>query len=458
MHYLIVIVVAFALSMMGCEGKTGPAGPSGQQGAAGAQGPQGPAGSTGPQGPAGPQGPEGAQGPKGDQGDTGPAGPAGAAGPAGPAGPAGAAGPQGPEGPPGAGIDTGEVIGSGVLSAIHHIKLVQDGNDEMVAVFDAPDYDLRADPGNKLDLTMAVGEMTTIAAKAASQDGSVLAVTFDWATESEAITVDGGMIEAVEPAGSAKITVSAVGRGVEIELTVVVLDEIKRIEFAAGQATSYVLPIGGSIELMTPVAYNEAEEGDVIEGADALISWVSSAPDIVSVDGNTIMAESAGMAEITAQGQGITSKAKIMVSVGGGSGVIRYVMNPYPSSSADRTRVLQPAVVDDPDTQDVDETLARSVTPADNIVFLIQVLEVGPGGRTSDNDDTLTATVRSQNPDVIDIPENSTPAAINAALGTITIGTDETWIVGHGTAYLVVSIPGAEDLPLSPIMINEPSN
>ena len=26
MHYLIVMIVAFALSVMGCEGKTGPAG------------------------------------------------------------------------------------------------------------------------------------------------------------------------------------------------------------------------------------------------------------------------------------------------------------------------------------------------------------------------------------------------------------------------------------------------
>ena len=241
-----------------------------------------------------------------------------------------------------------------------------------------------------------------------------------------------------------------------MELTAVVLDEIKRIEFAAGQATSYVLPIGGSIELMSPVAYNEAEGGDVIEGADALISRVSSAPDIVSVDDNTFTAESEGTAEIAAQGQGITSTAKIMVSVGGGSGVIRYVMNPFPSSSADRTRTLQPAVEDDADTPDVDETQARTVTPADNIVFLIQGLEVGPGGKTSDNDDILTATVRSQNPDVIAIPENSTAAAINGALGTITINTGETWIVGHGTAYLVVSIPGAEDLPLAPIMINAP--
>ena len=98
-------------------------------------------------------------------------------------------------------------------------------------------------------------------------------------------------------------------------------------------------------------------------------------------------------------------------------------------------------MVDDPDTQDVDETTARSVDPDTNIVLRIQVLEVGPDGKTSNNDDTLTATVRSQNPDVIAIPEGQNPATITDAEGTITILTSEEWIVGHGTAYLVVSIP-----------------
>jgi len=443
MHYLIVIVIAFALSVMGCEGKTGPAGPTGPQGAAGPQGPQGVSGSTGPQGPAGPQGPEGPQGPQGDPGSAGPAGPEGPAGPA------------GPEGPPGQGVDAGEVIDSGVLSAIHHIKLVQDGNDKKTAVFDAPDYELRADTENTMDLIMAVGDMTTIAAKAASQNGTALPVTFDWATESDAITVDGGAIEAVSSTSKATVTVSAVGRGVSIDLTVKVLDVIKRIEFASGQATSYVLPVGGSIDLMTPVAYNAEEDGDLIDGAEELIDWVSSAPDIVSVDGNTITAEGRGKAEITAEGQGVKSKAKIMVTVAGGTGVIRYVMNAYPSSDADRTRTLTLAVEDDPETTEV-ETVARAVDPNTNIVLRIQVLEVGPDGKTSNNDDTLTATVRSQNPDVVAIPEGETPAAISDALGTITIQTGEDWIVGHGTAYLVVSIPGAEDLPLAPIMIDEP--
>ncbi|MDE2825286.1 MAG: hypothetical protein OXI89_03400, partial [Gemmatimonadota bacterium] len=61
-----------------------------------------------------------------------------------------------------------------------------------------------------------------------------------------------------------------------------------------------------------------------------------------------------------------------------------------------------------------------------------------------------------QNPDVITIPEGQSPAAITSAEGVITILTTEEWIVGHGTAYLVVSIPGAEDLPLAPIFINAP--
>ena len=335
---------------------------------------------------------------------------------------------------------------------------------DMVAVYDAPDFNLRmadGNPVNSLDLTMALGEMTMIAAKAASQNGTVLPVDFAFASDSEAVSADGGMIEATAPTTGATITITAVGRGVEIELTVKVLDVIKRIEFASDQATSYVLPVGGSIALMTPVAYNAEEDGEMIAGAEALIDWVSSDPDVVSVDGNTITAESTGMAVIRAMGQGVTSKAKISVTVAGGTGVIRYVMNPYPSSLSDRTRTLTLAVADDPATEDVDETVARSVVGPgaatdQSIVFGIQVLEVGPDGRTSNNDDTVTVTIRSQNPDVVAIPSGSETVTTSTADATITIQTGAEWIVGHGTAYLVVSIPGAEDLPLAPIMIEMP--
>lgn len=447
MHYLIVIVIAFALSMMGCEGKTGPAGPSGQQGAAGPQGvagSTGPQGPVGPQGPAGPQGPEGAQGPKGDQGDTGPAGPAGPAGSAGPAGPQG---PEGPEGPPGEGIDAGEVISSGVLSAIHHIKLTQDGSSSKVAVFDAPNYDVREDPGNKLDLVMSVGDMTTLVAKAASQDGAALAVSFAWESSSEAVTVDGGAITAVEPTSDsdAKITLTAVGRGVEIELDVMVIDEIKRIEIDMPHA--YVLPLDGSVTL-SATAYNATKDGDAIEGAE--IMFVSSDSDVVSVDGNTITAEGVGTAEVRAKAMSgsVMSKDKVKVTVTG-TGTLVYAMRYTSIDDAARTRALTKA------DADAEPAVEREVDPEASIVFQVRVFDIAADGSLSVTASTPDVTVRSQQPDVVAIPNGEETFTVASGTATITIQTGDTWILDHGTAYLVVSLAGAEDIALPGIMITE---
>ena len=443
MHYLTAIVILFTLSMMGCEGKTGPAGPDGPQGA------PGPPGIAGPEGPVGPQGPEGPRGPTGDRGDRGPAGPVG---------PVGSTGPQGD---PGQGIDMDRLMNSGVLSTIQNITLIQDGDDRKAAVFDAPHYDLRVDGKGKevysLELIMAVGGTTTIAAKAAAQNGTVLEnVVFDWESDTDAVTVDEGVIEAVMPTPGAKITLVVVGRGVKIELAVKVPEMIRRIELASDQLVSYVLPVGGEIELRSPVAYNREEGGRTIEGAEALIDWVSSAPKVVSVDGNVITAEREGKAEITAQGQGVTSRNRIRVNVADATGDITHVMEAFPTTLADRTRTLTLADLD------ADPQVMRKVVPSDSIVFKIEVRKVkATGGTILNKDKNLTATVRSQNPDVIAIPAGASPAVIDNDdkdyndEGTITIQT--AWIVGHGTAYLVVSMPGAEDLPLAPIIIKKPA-
>ena len=129
MHYLIIAVLAFGLSLMGCEGKTGPAGPSGVSGPAG---PTGQSGATGPQGPAGP---------KGDKGDTGPAGPKGDTGPAGPKGDTGPAGPQGPKGDTGdSGLPTDIPDLTTILADIHHIKITRGSNDKSY-FYVAPNFD-----------------------------------------------------------------------------------------------------------------------------------------------------------------------------------------------------------------------------------------------------------------------------------------------------------------------------
>ena len=352
-------------------------------------------------------------------------------------------------------------INSGLLSTIQNITLIQDGDDRKVAVFDAPHYDLRVDRKgnavNSLDLTMAVGGTTTIAAEAAAQNGTVLEnVVFDWESDTDDVTVDEGVIKAVTPTSGARITLVVVGRGVKIGLTVKVPEAIRRIELASDQPVLYVLPVGGEIELRPPVAYNRETGGRTIEGAEALIDWMSSAPKVVSVDGNVITAEREGKAEITAQGQGVTSRTRIRVNVADATGDITHVMEAFPTTLADRTRILTLA---DPDA---DPEVARSVEPDQPIVFEIEVRKVkATGGTILNKDDGLTATVRSQNPDVIAIPAGASPAVIDKDdegdedEGTITIQT--AWIVGHGTAYLVVSMPGAEDLPLKPIFINKPS-
>ncbi len=464
MHYFIVVLIAFALSMYGCEGKTGPTGPPG------AAGPKGDPGAPGQPGAAGPAGAPGVKGDPGPPGPAGEDGKDGAAGPAGPAGADGAKGDKGDKGDPGAGTDPASiqgvidgVIAGGVLADVHHILLSQ-GSDNAVT-YHPPEFDeaMAVDKKGALDLTMASGETTTITAKAASQDGEALNVGFDWASDSEEVTVDGGMITAVRSTTGAKITITAIGRGIDIDLTVMVLDDIKRIEFAADQATSYVLPTGGKIDLMAPIAYNKAEGGVAIEGAEVM--WVSSDTDVVSVSGNTITAEGPGKAEITAQGGGVTSKAKISVTVRDVSGVITHMLSNTTSTVASRTRAVAFTVAADPDNNI--EAVTYAVTPDTDITIRFLIFDVAHDGKTTANEDaTLSGlTVRSQNEDVIAIDGNADDTndvtvaldSSDAGVGIVTIPRAEgEAIKGLGTAYLVVSLPGADDLPLPPVVIKKP--
>ena len=460
MHYFIVVLIAFALSMYGCEGKTGPTGPPG------AAGPKGDPGAPGQPGPAGPAGAPGVKGDPGPPGPAGEDGKDGAPGPKGDPGADGAKGDKGDKGDPGAGTDPGAiqgvidgVIAGGVLADVHHILLSQ-GSDNAVT-YHPPEFDtaMAVDKKGALDLTMASGETTTITAKAASQDGEALNVGFDWASDSEEVTVDGGMITAVRSTTGAKITITAIGRGIDIDLTVMVLDDIKRIEFAADQATSYVLPTGGKIDLMAPIAYNKAEGGVAIEGAEVM--WVSSDTDVVSVSGNTITAEGPGKAEITAQGGGVTSKAKISVTVRDVSGVITHMLSNTTSTAASRTRTVTLAVADDPDTND-DETVAFATDPDSGITINFLVFTVGHDGKTAANEDATLAglTVRSQNEGVVANDTSVTVALVSGSpdQGVVTIPNTEAVMAGHGTAYLVVSLPGADDLPLPAVVLKAPAS
>ncbi len=294
MHYLIIAMLAFAVSMTGCKGATGPAGPAG------------PAGQTGATGAAGAAGTQGSAGPKGDTGDTGPAGPEGPQGPAGPKGEDGAdgapgeRGPEGPQGPPG-----------GTLASIYAVKLIRDGDTENPIKYEAPGFTTTS------EATIFVGETTTLAGKAVSQDENPVVVEFDWESSNDgvaAVDVEAGTaIVTGLSNGKATITGAVVGRGIEVALDVTVhrAVELVRISGRGGTRT-----VGDSFLLLAEAYYERVDEDFLIPGVE--LEWHTSNPDVATVvlydaeEGDDrslarVTPVGAGTAEITASYGEITS-------------------------------------------------------------------------------------------------------------------------------------------------------
>ncbi|MYA76274.1 MAG: hypothetical protein F4132_08455 [Gemmatimonadetes bacterium] len=270
MHYLIIAVLAFGLSLMGCEGKTGPAGPSGPSGPAGPSGQAGPQGSTGPQGPAGPAGADGADG---------------AQGPAGPAGPQGEKGDKGDPGEDGMDAtlpDPGDIPG-GFLTQVHHIVigyLDDDGEKTGAVTYAGPNFkdDGSADK-KKLSFMLPVGETRQLAVKVASQDGNPIPgieVAYSSTDPVTATVTEDGEIEALEH-GDATIKVTVVGRGIAININVDVLEAVKKVTIASGTQT---IPVGFSVTWKAKVI--NADDADIT--ANSIVTWETEDASIAKVD------------------------------------------------------------------------------------------------------------------------------------------------------------------------------
>ncbi len=300
MHYFIVVLMAFALSMYGCEGKTGPAGPTGAAGAAGPAGPAGPQGSTGPAGPAGPAG---AQGEKGDTG---------AAGPAGPAGPAGETGPAGPQGPQGESGIPSDLPGN-ILAAVHHVIVFEGGEKKDDARrYNAPLFD--DDSGKNIRGTaVLVDGSLTFSAVAAAQDGSVIPVEFTF-------EVDDPVLASAEMAGpntatitglrrgDTKVIAKSADRGIKVSIALAVHNEVKGIVISTEDATT----VNKGTEIMVSAqAYDakqtddEGAEGNPVSGV--MFAWTTTNASVATVDTDdsnsmpTIKTHGAGSAKIQAK-------------------------------------------------------------------------------------------------------------------------------------------------------------
>ena len=327
MHYLIIAVLAFALSVLGCEGKTGPAGPTGPSGAAGPAGPAGPQGSTGPAGPAGPQGPAGADGADGAPGPQGEPGPAG---------PQGEKGEPGEDGAPGTGVDPGtvqgivnEVVAGGILADVHHILLLKDGETDPAKGTVIPVAG--EDEIQGVSVGLLAGSSTTFVAKVASVSKQPIPSTFTWSSDDETTaSVDNGTITGNRK-GEATVTMSVDGRGIEVAFNVTVHDVVKGIVASTGEDTR--LAVGDEITV-SAVAYDKAQDDmpgvDGVVVPDVAFTWMSSNVAVATVDEDGVVTGvGAGSAEITAHVGDVESN-KIEVTVFSIQGIERRLIPTLP--------------------------------------------------------------------------------------------------------------------------------
>ena len=307
MHYLIIAVLAFALSMLGCEGKTGPAGPSGSAGPAGPQGPAGADGSTGATGPAGPAGAEGPQGPKGDKGDTGPAGPAGPQGEQGEQGPAGPMGPPGEKGESGVPSD----LPGNILAAVHHVVVFEGGEAKKDARTFTNASDFKSGDNHRAARMLVDGALS-YSAVAAAQDGSVIPVAFTWEVDDPVLATvdetDDGIMITGQRRGDTKIILKATERGIKIEFALHVQNAVKGILLTDGPSG----PIeSGNTSSVTATAYDGKRDGTSVGDANIVrgvtFTWSTSNASVATVDASdnnmtpTIKTHGSGSAKIQAR-------------------------------------------------------------------------------------------------------------------------------------------------------------
>ena len=154
-----------------------------------------------------------------------------------------------------------------------------------------------------------------LAAKAGSQDETTLLASFVWGSEDSAIAdVDAatGMVTG-KSNGTTMITLSVVGRGIEVDIPVVVYKAVDTVVVEPSESAP--LTVGQTLDL-TASALDESEADMGVPIPNVVFTWASSDESVatVTVDENdssmaTVTAVSGGSANITASAQGETSEA-----------------------------------------------------------------------------------------------------------------------------------------------------
>ena len=360
---------------------------------------------------------------------------------------------------------------------MHHIKLIQGGNDKNNLVFMASDGFAKeaAIVGGDWNVTLDHGKTTSIVAKAATQTKMpILGVTFTWASsDAEKVTVDDGMIEAVGT-GTAEITATAVGRGIAVTFDVMVLSEVKSIVITS-PSDGDLISNGESIPLVA-TARDAAQDDKMagIEGTevDVDITFESSDPSVISIDGSTATAKSVGEADITAKYEGVSSKA-ITINVTPGGEVTHIITFTRILTAARSIHIIynadSTAAALFTGNEDRMDGSGSTTDPAD-VVYTVAVNEYDSEGNYATDTGATVASLTfrlQQSSEVLD--DTGITVSLIGGEGTVTVATSadggltskaltgsfSNAVVGAGTSRIILSYPGADDRVLPAIMVTE---
>ena len=334
--------------------------------------------------------------------------------------------------------------------------MIRDGGDsKKAAQFLAPEFEHSGEKGRASNVIhIANGDTTSYVAKAGTQTGEAIpGITFDWESEHSSIVdvTDGVIIAEDTTDGPVKITVTAVGRGIEVELMVNVISAPAKIAIAGD--SEYHIAVGGHpVALKATVTDGGTPPKEITGGIT--VTWHVSDPAVVSVNGEgSVSGVGEGTATVWAKVGTKLSNNRITFHVSSFAAPSQRLRVAYTDDREIELPALDeddnPATIRDETTTPnalAGEDAAGDELPYSLTVFLETRNEDGAWARAPDGTltDDLTVNVSSSNEKVIDLLTAS--QTLTMASGTVTVpfalnptaAGDDTVaeIVGFGTTNL----------------------
>ena len=305
------------------------------------------------------------------------------------------------------------------------------GGDDAKATFGGGDFTI--DEADDWDSTLNVGESLTIVAKAGSEDGNpVLGVSFLFSTDDNtvlAVTDDGantGMIEAVG-SGTGTVSVTLVGRGIDLEFDIHSLAEVKLVEIDS-PADGHFMLVGESVDLEATAYDSDSDkDADNIVMTD-LLTFKSSNTAVVTIDGSKAKAVGVGSADITAHVGDVESDAITINVSPTGDTTHRLTFTRIAAASLEITRTVNDPTANNGDGDFYNYTGGNTDT-AGQIQFTVHIRTLNADGTATLSDITADTglSARVQGDDGVILTDLAADATIEPLTGTpgvftITIG------------------------------------